>query len=57
VLFVTVARELPDRAQQKSPPVLRRASFRLTYKIELRQDPPHTDRPMVMMVMPGGGHC
>jgi len=40
---------------KKSPPVLRRASFHLTYKIELSQDSPHIDRPMVMMVMPGGG--
>jgi len=34
--------------------MLRRASFHLTWKIDLSQDTPHTVHPM-MMVMTGGG--
>jgi hypothetical protein len=35
---------------------VRRATFRLNYKIELSQGLPHTDRPMMVTMMPGGGH-
>jgi|GEM_PF-7078085 len=52
---MTAARAQTRRCNKKARRFARRASFRLTYKIELSQDPPHTDRPMVVMVQPGGG--
>jgi hypothetical protein len=43
------------RSRTKKPASTAAGILSLTYKIGLSQDPPRTNRPMMVMMVPGGG--
>jgi len=53
--FILSAAARTDRTDKKARRYCSGRPFVSIYEFNLCQDPPHTDRPMMMVMMPGGG--